>query len=238
LKTHFSRKELLGLPGMPSSHEGIRKKAERERWPCVRNTGQGGGFVYPLAALPAETQAALLLRHKVATERANDTTALRPCVDHERFDRLPQSAKDEALRRATALDTMQHLVAQGLGKMQAVAIVAKNCGEHANTIRNWHALVAGVDRADWLPALAPRYAGRQATAECPIEAWDVFKADYLRNSGPAASACYERLQRIAGEKGWKLPSQKTLMRRLERELSPAAIMLARHGRELAARKTA
>ena len=69
-----------------------------------------------------------------------------------------------------------------------------------------------------------------AAAEIPPPAWETFRADYLRLERPAASACYERLQRVAEKEGWPLPSYATFLRRL-REIPRQVRVLARKGRE-------
>ena len=47
----------MGLPGMPGTERGIHLLAARHVWPRRRRSGQGGGKVYPLEALPDEVQA-------------------------------------------------------------------------------------------------------------------------------------------------------------------------------------
>jgi len=227
--------ELVGLPGMPGTVQGIHAMAAREQWPRQKRSGRGGGYLFPLDALPREAQAAYILKRSPAATASNDPAPLVVKADHERFDRLPEKTKELARRRLRAIDAVEHLVASGTKRMRAIAVVAENCDEHPNTIRNWFKLVEGLAPCDRLAALAPRYVGRQKTAECSPEAWEHFKADYLRLSRPAATACYDRLQRIAAQRGWTVPSADTLMRRLEREIPAAAIALAREGREAAER---
>ena len=84
----------------------------------------------------------------------------------------------------------------------------------------------------WAPALAPGHLGRVAAAECDPAAWQAFKADYLRPEAPPLAFCYRTLQRLAAARGWTIPrSPQALRRRLEREVSRAAITLARQGEE-------
>ncbi len=83
-------------------------------------------------------------------------------------------------------------------------------------------------RADWLPRLVPHNTGRTVTAPCTDDAWEFFKADYLRLEQPSAAACYQRLQRAAAEHGWVVPSLKTLLRRI-RKIPKAVRTLAREG---------
>ena len=61
-KTHYSAKELAGLPGLPGTDRGIQKQADRESWSSRQRPGRGGGKEYPLSALPAETRDYLINR--------------------------------------------------------------------------------------------------------------------------------------------------------------------------------
>lgn len=61
-KTHYTAKELAGLPGMPGTLKGVIQKADRESWPYQKRAGRGGGREYPITALPVETREHLLER--------------------------------------------------------------------------------------------------------------------------------------------------------------------------------
>ena len=64
-KPHYTALQIagMGLPGMPGTKVGVRKKAARESWPLLsRPSGRGGGKVYPLEALPDEAQAKIRRR--------------------------------------------------------------------------------------------------------------------------------------------------------------------------------
>ncbi len=236
----FSAAELAGLPGLPGTERRVRSRAESDAWQS-RPRSFGKGLEYAFASLPAPTQAALLLRDRPAIARA-----AKPVMSDERiasiwqrFERVKQPLKDTATRRLKALHAVEALVRSGTSQMQARAIVATQLrldGEataSAVSIARWENLVRGAHRSDWLALLVPQYAGRQAKADCPTEAWDLFKADWLRVEAPSAESCYARLQRIATKHPeWEaLPSLRTFMRRIERELPRAVRILARRGEE-------
>jgi hypothetical protein len=145
------------------------------------------------------------------------------------YERRPQSIKDEANRRLGILDSCEDERRKGIGKRETLRAVAEKTGVSWQTINGWYRLVAGIERHGWLYALAPRYTGRSATAAIEVEAWDLFKADYLRSERPSLSACYERLERIAAERGWHLASVDTFKRRLVREVPAAVCRLKRFG---------
>jgi len=225
----------------------VELRATKEAWAYETRTGRGGAKrYYAMPALPADVQAAILLRqqpdiHPVAppTPRKGTTAASDAQIKSawQRYEAVEQPLKDEAHRRLRALQAVEQLVADGHPLLDARALVAAQLqrenarGASAATLGRWAALVAGVEKQHRLALLVPAYAGRTVTAEIPTEAWDAFKADYLRVEAPTASSCYERMQRLARVHGWVLPSLKTFERRIKAELPRGVLVLARQGRE-------
>ncbi|MGD9769763.1 MAG: transposase domain-containing protein, partial [Pseudolabrys sp.] len=119
----------------------------------------------------------------------------------------------------------------------AVILVAKQEDFSASAIWTWLRAATAVHRTDRLAALAPRYVGRTTTADCDPRAWEFLKADYLRPEQPAFDACYRRLvEEAAPAHGWSpIPSEKTLRRRLQREVPHGVRVLKRQGAEAASR---
>lgn len=151
-----------------------------------------------------------------------------------RYERLPGRYRDEAMRRVSALVAVDQLVSQGEPLQRARELVSERlraegqrCDE--TTLWRWANLVRRVPRPHWCFFLTPKWSGGSAEADYSPEAWDAFKADYLRPEAPNAAAVYRRVQRLAGPNGWKLPSVRTFQRRLEREISPHVLTLARKG---------
>src|SRR5690606_10987306 len=144
---------------------------------------------------PPTTQAALVMQH--APCEAESKNEIRRDALWPHYERSPQSKKDRAAARLKILDAVEKMVANGTGRTQAIEIVAELNDKHPATLHEWFSLVRGHHSSDWLAALTPRYAGRTKKAKVSEEAWDYFKADYLRLEAPAATACYERLMRIA-----------------------------------------
>ena len=106
------------------------------------------------------------------------------------------------------------------------------------TVRDWiygkngAAGLADYPRHLWALVMAPGHIGGSTTAECDPAAWQAFLADYLRLEQPTLEMCYRNLQRLAAREGWTIPcSPAALKRRLERELHPNAVTLAREGAE-------
>lgn len=234
------------LPGLPSTKRGVQLVADREGWarraddlghPLQRaRKGRGGGLEFHVAVLPQSAQA------KLSAAAADKAMVERPDRDSVwmRFDRLPQSMKDEAARRLAVLNDVEALVRAGLGKETAITNVAGQARRIAlaakapppyceSTVRGWFARISGVEPADRLAYLAPDYAGRTAKADISQQAFQTYAADYLRNSCPTHAACYRRLERSAAEQGWALPSAKTLQRRLDAEIPADVQKFLREG---------
>jgi len=146
-------------------------------------------------------------------------------------DRQTGKKKDEGMRRMGILMAIEKLRDQGVKVCAAVDTAASEAGVHPSTIRRWMRAVSGEPMDNWYPLVIPRQRGGGRFADIDARAWDYFKSDYLRLSGPAASACYERMLRVAEDEGWpQQPHVRTFMRRLEAEVAPQAIILARKGR--------
>lgn len=227
------------LPTMPSSRQGCERLAIDSEWreranlagsPLARRRkGYGGGWEYHYTVLPPRAVAALAARGIVT-----DDIGSGPKDRDQRwafFDALPETAKAEARRRADAIAQVEAIMRAGTTKQAAVAEVCGKQGVSPATIYNWFKMVEGLKKAERLPALAPKYRGRSKRTPLPEEAFDALKADYLRLSQPSFESCYDRLKRIADEKGWTLPCSRTLRRRLEAEVPPEVIVLKRAGRE-------
>ncbi|RLA24913.1 MAG: hypothetical protein DRQ62_04055 [Gammaproteobacteria bacterium] len=59
MKTHYSAKELVGMPGVPKTVQGVNKKCRLENWDFRKQAGRGGGKEYPIDSLPQETRSHL-----------------------------------------------------------------------------------------------------------------------------------------------------------------------------------
>lgn len=65
------------------------------------------------------------------------------------------------------------------------------------------------------------------------EAWAAFKADYLCLEQPPAEVSYGRVKKAAAVQGWTVPSLKTFLRRMDREIPHACQVLMRKGPQAA-----
>lgn len=256
----LAREKLPGLPSTERRiRDALERRVENK--PELRRKREfGKGSEYHFDSLPIETQAELAKRFPSpqalppavspdAPQRGTSAAPLSPSpasaatysYDAEALwawaERKSQTSRDAGASRAQMLHQVMRLKDSGRTFRSAAEIVATANGISPANLRNWYYGANGKPGAqdyhpsDWAAALIPGYCGRTATSECSPEAWDYFKADFLRNEKPASTACYDRLKRAAAAQGWTVPSIATLTRRLERELSRAAVILARGGVE-------
>ena len=64
---------------------------------------------------------------------------------------------------------------------------------------------------------------------CPDAAFDMLKADWLRPEKPSFMSCYRRLEAVAGDKGWVLPSSRSLYRQMVEDVPVATRVFLREG---------
>lgn len=219
--TGFTAEQLAGLPGMPSTARRVRAKALTEGWPSAVEAVRGGRrYLYPKAALPAATQ--------VALARA-EALHMTPVLDGE----LTESQRVAIAERLPLVSAVFERVVEGVSVDQAIDAVraAHDAPPSARTIRRWFDAVREAELEEWPARLAPAWRpGNAASAECHPDAWAFFRDDFLRESKPAAAACYRRMTAVARVNGWTpIPSQRALERRLEREVSPEVLLLRRGG---------
>ncbi len=222
------------LPDLPGTEQGINKRARTDGWKRQRSAGSSQAWEYHLSALPTRAQASLLRKLRKANAGPDlSKTEIKVRLASEdawaRFDALPEARKDKARMRLGVIQDVRAMVVAGTAKEVALALVCRRAGVPTRTFYEWESRIHGIEAADWLPNLVDHYVGRQKTAEMPADAWDFFLADYLRLEKPPAATCYARLEDLAAERGWSLPSLKTFLRRIEREIPAQVVVLKRDG---------
>lgn len=236
----------LRLPEIPSTQPGVGKLAAREGWatrtsptgePLARKRqGKGGGWEYHVSLLPEAAQIEMARRARRAAERAaraeDEQGEADAAVAWAAYEKLSKGHRTEAERRMRVMMRVEGMVDDGLTRKAALAIVLPEEGVARATYFDWRKLVRGKLRMDWLPALAPRWKAvttGQTLAPCSPEAWEAFKADYLRLEKPSAKSCYDRVRAAGAPLGWAVPFYKTLLRRIIREVPAPLITYLREG---------
>lgn len=225
-KEYVTAKELCGLPldekaDWPGTERSCLRKADALNIPKRQREGSRA-WEYPVSALSEQTQFGLLAR-EVRAERAARIRAEReakrtPNPDElwAWYERRPGSLKEEGIRRMMIVQEMVDAMDEGRSYSVARRTVSLAHDISEETLRRWWDVVKDAERHDWMALLVPHFSGRAVEAPCSPDAWEFFKADYLRLEQPSAAACYERLKRTAAAYGWQVPSLKTLQRKIKR----------------------
>ena len=219
----------------------VELRARKEAWEHDDAAKVGRARCYSLDALPDDVRAALLKTfgsdflqdHEPANEPGHyDPEALQSWAASR-----PQRLRDVGAERAALLAEVMSLHEHGLALDAAFSEIACQNDVSAASLKNWYYGANGkhgakdFDRRDWAAALTPRFAGRTRTAHIPEAAWDWFKAQWLQRSQPTIKETYRRLQEVAKHHGWKLPSERTFVRRVETDIAESTKILFRLGPE-------
>jgi putative transposase len=228
-------------PELPGTVRNLNRMAETQGWrtdPTKARPagGKGGGWEYHLSALPSGAQARLALLHPEERLTVEPTQTDASKTLWARYETFSKSQKAEAQSRLEGLQLIDRYLETGRAARVAIELAAEDLGVSRATLYNWRKLVAGLDRTDWLPALAPASKATATHADCHRLAWEALTSDWLRPEKPSFSSCYRRVRKVASKKGWlPFPSERALRRRVEFEVSQGVILLAREGREKAKR---
>lgn len=240
----FSAAELasLDLPGLPSTKQGITHRIQMENWcdpenegKCWRRrNGRGGGFEFTPYVLPTLAQAALVARIQQPVEAEGEVEQRERHELWRAFDRLPEHKKARARKAHRVLMMVEEWVcAKHQQKKLAIAHIAKAEGVGKTTIYRWYRNVRGLNKCDWLPALADNLNGnRKKYAGCDEAALEAFKSLWLRPEKPTFEKCFRDLTKMAEEQGWVIPSINTLKRRVK-DLPQMVVTMARAGKDAA-----
>jgi len=212
----YSAAELAGQPGLPGTERGIRKKADAGRWPHRKRTGRGGGFEYPLLALPAEARQALLERKLTAQVPSGAANLPAPLpaapslagllmpqasadlTDHQRLERDARAGVVAAIRRfqveagcsqEVAMQTLLALAASGRADQVIVRSLQLARDGRGRKGANDTGLPSIRTLKRWLSAgdLTPRVAQRDMT----VPPWaKVFLERYQQPQKPSVDAAY------------------------------------------------
>lgn len=127
--------------------------------------------------------------------------------------------REQGAMRARLVGEVFDLIgAEALLRGEALERVGAAHGVPHGTLLRWYCEARRYARPDWPAALIPRNTGRPKgaeTAEIPPDAWNWFFSQYMTRGGKTVAEVYRRLQEIAPEKGWALPSERTFNRRVD-----------------------
>lgn len=238
---YVTAKEITGFPGLPTREHNVRNRLNSLAKESQKRKRQGTkAFEYHIDCLPDETRMALLQQYAKDEAEHADLEENRDANSEElwyEYDLATDAQKTRTKQNHELCLRVQAYVDAGELLTKAMKQVAFESGVTWARLHRWFYITPGlrvkrIPKSDWLPALLDRRGGVRTYAEIPSEAWELFKADYLRpemKSG-TLSECYRRLQRIAEEKGWDLPCKATFANRVKRDIPKEVVKLARFGK--------
>ena len=249
MKDWWSLSEIIecGHRSLPSSDRGLRDYAEANGWNADRNRcrdvegagGRGGKRrEYHRTLLPRVMQIDLehqnILAASAEQDRKDDLEAKAEEMQL-RYERAPASTKKKAQTRMEAVMLLDQL-SKTMDIGVAIGAVARKYEVSRRNLDRLRAMVAGHPRPLWLAALTPEYGtGRPKNAIHP-DALNYIISDYRRAGETSFSSCYDRLIDKAEAEGWgKMPSAKTMLRRVKDSMGAAAMVLSRKGVDAAMR---
>jgi transposase InsO family protein len=244
-KEWFTAKELeeLALPGLRISKRKINERAAAECW-ALREDAEGnalarsrigvrgGGLEYHLSVLPAAARAGLAAMGVGAVATVSAEPESRAAALWRWYEGQTDKVRADAEYRLGVLASVELFMEAGMTGTAAIGAVAGRENISASSIRDWQSKVRGVAAGDRLPYLAQQHAGGNREVEVDPEAWQLLLSDFLRLSKPSFSSCYQRvLTEFCKPRGIKLPIERTLRRKFEREVDPIVVIARRQGQE-------
>ncbi len=141
------------LPELPSTESAMIRRAKREEWPCQKREGRGGGWEYPISALP---EAARLVLARALAAEAVATGVVEPPV------KTPSKARLTPVKEPIATSILE-----------LPEDIRTLCEARVAAVRAYHAFRLAVGQAD--RKARPAFCAAWAAREIPVEPW-VYQA--------------------------------------------------------------
>jgi putative transposase len=189
-------------------------------------TNGGEGWMVPIAALPLSAQRQLAKEFSAELAARTGMELGQPAVSvlegeyrtlWDSYEQRPTTVKQRAEKALTALDAYMQLRASGLGIPMAEQAIAESHGVSRVTLWRYIKATEKHPRQHWLPLLAPRYHGGRGRAEFSPDAYEWLLARYLNTSQTKVAVLIKELRDEAPKRGWVVPGDDTIMRRLKEE---------------------
>lgn len=237
----------MGHRSLPGSDRGLRDFIEGSGWNQDKNRfrdvpGSGGkGGVrreYHRTLLPRVMQVDLqhqdILAEIAEQEREDDIEAKAEELQL-RYEMAPGKTKAKAQERMKAVMLIDELIST-MNVGEAINVAVKRTGFSKRTLARMRSEISGHPRVLWLAVLTPEYGKGRPQKRVNDEALNFIISDYRRAGETSFAACYDRLLDIAMERGWgKMPSPKTMLRRVKDSMGAAAFVMSRQGVDAAMR---
>lgn len=231
MKEWLAAGDLVGLPGLPGTIQGINARAKRDKWDFRKKKGRGGGREYAVKSLPEETRDALYqatletLPVKVQTEKSlvvHSPEPVQDLADLKQWQRDIFDARVIIFREFERLQTL-HGTKSAVSKLLALVETdslpdeLQHAAELANARRGDGRSLSRSMLLRWkrtvkesgIVALAPKPAGRTSEG---VPAWaPYFMKCYSKPQKPSLTDAINLMAEILPD-GVEMPSYSQVRR--------------------------
>lgn len=184
MREWFTAAELAAkaLPGLPGTDRAIQLRANRENWQRRPRAARGGGYEYPITALPEEARITVMREQLLAAGAAGAAIARRDRLQDDLRRRTAEAGRQAGLAQFMKLDERRQREAD------AKALIVRACDDYIARLRLpkkrgrelfAHEYAEGrIPVEDWVRALVPSFCSGS------IENW----RGKLQNEGLASLA--------------------------------------------------
>ena len=211
------------------SQQGLNKRVLSGFYKAVRyveGKGRGGKVVQiALSCLPETLQAVYRAQQAIAAG-CTETEQAAP----ESYHKVSETERKVAMERLRVVKAWELEQEQwpGVDKQDLLPAFCKRYGISRSTLYKWEADFRDNGLNGLLPA-ETRY-GKRGSYKMEPEAYDYLLALYLNNRKRTVAYCYLLLKEAARDKGWRIPSLRSVQR-IIKELPESVRMAAReHGK--------
>jgi hypothetical protein len=220
MKEWYSVKELVGLPYMPTTVQGLIKRSLSENWLSRPREGRGGGREYHISSLPEETRVHLLAPYAAPPPTADDLSAW---LARRRITISPKQLADPVMQRKLACVRAVSACPAYQGREKLIEALASQHGVSPITIRRW------VDDIETLPVRSslPRIKLGDEKVDIPTshaftpEALACGLMSYANDMKAGMRSAYRSMESQASARDWQLGDYSSFTRIVKK--IPAAI---------------
>lgn len=222
------------LPDLPTTKRKVNERSAREGWAAYpgksqRRSGKGGGLEYHFSLFPVRARVTLAQVKQEPKKVVEKRTAADAWGDYEQ---QTVANKAKAKNRLRVVTLVNQFSSAGMTKTKAVREAAKVEAISEKTLWNWLEMVDGVGVNDRLAYLAPRKGcGRRSSVVLDPEFVSLIRSDWLRDSRPSLTSCYDRAVRVAHREGLEIAPLAAIRTRLKKEVSKPTEIYLRYGAE-------
>lgn len=216
------------------SEKAVRTNCQKGKYPgAQKQLGNGGlGWLIPVASVLTPTQHAKYLREKqkIASELAppveqsvetNTLVKAVPTAEYsqlwDRYERKPSNVKRMAEEAEKAIAAYLALRETGVSVGFAENAIEQSHGISRSTIRRYLDFTRDHPRQHWKPLLCPHYHGGRGRAHFTQAAYDFIVALKAQSPATKLRVLIRAAEKEGARKGWVLPSEDSIARRLKEE---------------------